>query len=186
MGAVNNWYVLKVVTGQEFRVKAQIETELAKQGLEDYVEQILVPSEKVYEVHRGKRRTKERSFFPGYVLVCAHLQDGVVAHVLKTVPSALGFLSTKGWSTSEPPVPVRTHEINRILGKSEDASSMQVAEQTDFSKDELIQVTDGPFSGFSGTIQEVFQERKKLNVIVKIFGRNTPVELGYAQVAKEN
>ena len=170
----SQWYVLKVISGQEKKVKAYIEAERTEQQLEDCIEQVLIPSERVYEMRAGKRQTKERQFFPGYVLICATLTDGRANHIIRSIPGALGFLSTRGWSLSKAPVPMRQAEINRILGKVDDA----------FTEGELVKVIDGPFSGFTGSIQEIFEERKKLNVTVKIFERNTPVELSYAQVEK--
>ena len=170
----SQWYVLKVISGQEKKVKAYIEAERTEQQLEDCIEQVLIPSERVYEMRAGKRQTKERQFFPGYVLICATLTDGRANHIIRSIPGALGFLSTRGWSLSKAPVPMRQAEINRILLKVEAA----------FTEGELVKVIDGPFSGFTGSIQEIFEERKKLNVTVKIFERNTPVELSYAQVEK--
>ncbi|MEL6152509.1 MAG: transcription termination/antitermination protein NusG [Bacteroidota bacterium] len=180
----SQWYVLKVISGQEKKVKAYIEAERTEQQLEDCIEQVLIPSERVYEMRAGKRQTKERQFFPGYVLICATLTDGRANHIIRSIPGALGFLSTRGWSLSKAPVPMRQAEINRILGKVDDAESEPLKVEAAFTEGELVKVIDGPFSGFTGSIQEIFEERKKLNVTVKIFERNTPVELSYAQVEK--
>ena len=178
------WYVLKVVSGQEKKVKAHLEAELTRQKLEGYVSQILIPSEKVYELRAGKRKTKERNFLPGYMLICAELLDGRVVHVVKNIPGALGFLGAKGWGLAKPPVPLRQAEVNRILGRLDAAEDSGVGLETPFTVGEMVKVIDGPFSGFSGSIQEIFEERKKLNITVKIFGRNTPIELSYVQVEK--
>ena len=176
------WYVLKVVNGQEKSVKQHLETELERKKLESYVTQILIPSEKLYEIRAGKKQTRERNFFPGYMLICADLSDGRILHAIKDVPNALGFLSAKGWGSSKKPVPLRETEINRILGKVDEVGDLEINLEKPFIIGETVKIIDGPFSGFSGSIQEIFEERKKLNVTVKIFERNTPIELNYAQV----
>lgn len=178
------WYVLKVVSGQEKKVKSYLEAELVSQKLEGYITQILIPAEKVYEIRAGKKKLKERNFFPGYVLVCAELSDGKVNYVVKSIPGILGFLSTRGWSVSKAPVPLRQTEVNRILGRVDEGESDDLYATSPFTVGERVKVVDGPFSGFLGSVQEVFEERKKLNITVKIFERNTPVELGYVQVEK--
>jgi transcription termination/antitermination protein NusG len=178
------WYVLKVVSGQEKKVKSYLEAELVRQSLEDCITQILIPAEKVYEMRAGKRKTKERNFFPGYVLIFAELSDGKVSHIIKNIAGALGFLSVRGWGTAKVPVPLRQAEVNRILGRVDEGESSDLGLESPFIVGEMVRVIDGPFSGFSGSIQEIFEERKKLNIAVKIFERNTPVELSYAQVEK--
>lgn len=178
------WYALKVVGGQEKKVKSYLEAEVAKQKLESYITQIFIPAEKVYEMRAGKKKIKERNFFPGYVLVCAELSDGKVNHAVKNIPGVLGFLSTRGWGGSKAPVPLRQAEVNRILGKVDEIEENVLLPTSSFTVGERVKVIDGPFSGFSGSIQEVFEERKKLNITVKIFERNTPVELSYVQVEK--
>mmetsp|Transcript_4364 Transcript_4364/g.9886 ORF Transcript_4364/g.9886 Transcript_4364/m.9886 type:complete len:186 (-) Transcript_4364:17588-18145(-) len=180
----SKWYVLKAVSGQEKKAKAYLEAELERQKLKHCITQVLIPSEKVYGMHAGKRKIKERNFFPGYVLVCASLLDGEVQHVIKSVPGILGFLSTRGWGVSKTPVPLRQNEINRILGRVDEAEDHNPLVKSSFVIGERVKVIDGPFSGFSGNIQEIFDERKKLNITVKIFERNTPMELSYAQVEK--
>ena len=107
---------------------------------------------------------------------------GRILHAIKDVPSALGFLSAKGWGSSKKPVPLREKEINRILGKVDEVEDLEINLEKLFIIGETVKIIDGPFSGFSGSIQEIFEERKKLNVTVKIFERNTPIELNYAQV----
>lgn len=178
------WYVLKVVSGQEKKTKSQLEAELTRQKLESHVTQILIPSETVYELRAGKRKTKERNFFPGYMLLCAELSDGRVAEVIKSVPGALGFLGTNGWGASKPPVPLRQAEINKILGRVDESEESRLDHEIPFTVGEIVKIIDGPFNGFSGSIQEILEERKRLNITVKIFERNTPMELSYAQVEK--
>ena len=178
------WYVLKVISGQEKKVKAYIEAERAEQQLENCIEQVFIPAEKVYEVRAGKRQTVERQFFNGYVLILANLADGKASHLIRSIPGALGFLSDRGWSLSKTPTPVRQAHINRFLGKIEEVEDGELSMEDAFIVGEMVKVKEGPFSGFTGSIQEIFEERKKLNVTVKIFERNTPVELSYAQVEK--
>lgn len=178
------WYVLKVVNGQEKMAKKYFETELERQQLKNCVTQVLIPSEKVYEIRAGKKQIRDRNFFPGYILICADLSDGRVLHAIKDVPNALGFLGARGWGISKEPVPLREREINKILCKVDEVGNATVNLEKAFIIGETVKIIDGPFSGFSGSIQEIFKERQKLNVTVKIFERNTPIELNYAQVEK--
>lgn len=179
-----NWYVVRVVSGQEKKVKAYLETEIEREGLKDFVPQVLIPSEKVYEMRNGKKRVRERNFFPGYVIVSADLSNGEAHHVVTSIPGVIGFLGNNGTGSSKEPVALRQSEINRILGKVDEVDEFEEKLETPYIVGESVKVMDGPFSGFTGTVEEVFEERKKLNVMVKIFGRNTPVELNYMQVEK--
>jgi transcriptional antiterminator NusG len=178
------WYVVRSVSGQEKKVKEYLETEVARAKMVEFIPEILIPMEKVFEVRNGKKRIRERNFFPGYILVSADLSNGEVEHLVKSIPGVLGFLGDEGCPNKKA-VPLRQSEVNRILGKVGDIEEGEVAIDADYSVGETIKVVDGPFSGFTGTIQEVFAEKKKLNVEVKIFGRSTPVELNYTQVEKE-
>lgn len=177
------WYVLRVISGKEKKIKGYLETEVEREDLQDYIPQVLIPSEKIYEMRNGKKRVRERNFFPGYVLVEADLSHGEASHLVNSVPGVIGFLG-EGAGTSKVPVPLREKEINRIMGKVEEVDEFEEKLGTPFIVGESVKVMDGPFNGFDGTIEEVFEERKKLNVMVKIFGRNTPVELNYMQVEK--
>jgi transcriptional antiterminator NusG len=179
-----NWYVVRVVSGQEKKIKTYLESEIDREKLQDFIPQVLIPSEKVYEMRNGKKRVRERNFFPGYVLISADLRHGEASHLINSIPGVIGFLSTGGTGSSKVPVPLRQAEINRILGKVDEIDEMEEKLGTPYIIGESVKVMDGPFSGFTGTVQEVFEERKKLNVMVKIFGRNTPVELNYMQVEK--
>ena len=143
------------------------------------VGEILLPTEKYAQLRNGKRVVKEKLFLPGYVLVEANLQ-GEVAHTLRFMPNVLGFLGGL-----DNPTPVRQADINRILGTAEDITIKSEEVAIPFTVDEAVKVTDGPFSGFSGIIEEVNAEKRKLKVMVKIFGRKTPLELSYNQVEKE-
>ena len=174
------WYVLKAVSGKEAKVKEYLEALMRNNpSLADSVGEILLPTEKYAQLRNGKRVVKDKLFLPGYVLVEARL-DGEVAHTLRFIPNVLGFLGGM-----DNPSPVRQSEINRILGSAEDTAIRTEEMEIPFLLDEAVKVTDGPFSGFSGVIEEVNAEKRKLKVMVKIFGRKTPLELGFNQVEKE-
>lgn len=178
---VRKWYVLRAIGGKETKVKEYIENEVARLKLQDYISQVLIPKEKVYQIRSGKKVSKEKVFFPGYVLVEAIL-TGEVPHVLRNIPNVLGFLG----SNEGEPVPLRKAEINRILGKVDELALSDEELNVPFVIGETVKVTDGPFNSFSGVIEEVNTEKKKLKVMVKIFGRKTPLELSFMQVEKEN
>jgi len=181
------WYVVRSVASQEKKAKAYLETEITRQGYQDSIPEILIPLEKVYEVRNGKKKVRERNFFPGYMLIYCDLSlNAEVLHFIKNTPGIMGFLEEKkGDGDSLIPVPLRQSEVNRILGRVDDTNEGDIQVEADYNVGDSVKVMDGAFSGFSGTIQEVFDDKKKLNVIVKIFGRNTPVELNYMQVEKE-
>ncbi len=176
----HKWYVLRAITGKEKKVKMYIESEVSRLNFEQFIPRVLIPTEKVYQIRNGKKISKERNYFPGYVLVEAEL-TGEVAHLLRQIPDVLGFLGSK-----DEPVPIRQSEVNRILGKVDELSEMGEELTTPFIIGETVKVIDGPFNSFSGIIEEVNEEKKKLKVMVKIFGRKTPLELGFMQVEKES
>jgi transcriptional antiterminator NusG len=180
-----NWFVLRAVSGQEKKIKSYIENEIARQKFEEFVPQILIPSEKIYEMRNGKKRVREKNFFPGYIIISADLSKGEVLHIITSIPGVIGFLGNSE-GNSKVPVPLRQSEINRILGRVDEAEHQEEAPDMSFIQGETVKVVDGPFSGFIGVVEEVFDDKKKLNVVVKIFGRNTPVELSYAQVEKDS
>ena len=176
------WYVLRVVGGKEKKVKEYIENEVASLGLQDYVSQVLIPVEKVYQIRNGKKIAKERNFFPGYVMVEAALV-GEIPHMLRDVTNVMGFL---GETMGGEPVPMRQSEINRILGKVDEQAEQPEESNIPYVVGESVKVTDGPFNGFSGVIEEVNNDKKRVKVIVKVFGRQTPLELNFMQVEKDN
>jgi transcription termination/antitermination protein NusG len=185
------WYTLRVVNGQEKKVKEHLQKEVSIRKMDEFVGQIITPTEKVYQVRKtkdgkSKKITTERNTLPGYVIVQANLSNGEVLHTIRSVPGVLGFLNVDGAKPTEMPKPMRESEINRILGKIETTDEHEVQHDVAFSVGERVKVMDGPFNGFSGVVQEVFDDKKKLNVVVTIFGRNTPVELNYIQVEKES
>ena len=176
---VKKWYVVRAISGKEKKVKEYIESEINRLKLNYYVSQVLIPTEKIYQVRKGKKISKDRNYFPGYVLVEAALA-GEVAHVLKNIPGVLGFLGSKG-----EPIPMRPAEVNRILGKVDELAEKGEEISDPFIVGESVRVIDGPFNSFTGIIEEVNEEKKKLKVMVKIFGRKTPLELSFVQVEKE-
>lgn len=182
------WYVVRSVSGQEKKAKTYLETEIGRHGLSELVPQVLIPAEKVYEMRNGKKRVRERNLYPGYIIIHADLTHGEVDHIITSTPGILGFLSDKeGKATNQntKPIPLRLSEVNNILGIVDEAEEQTATLETPFVVNELVKIVDGGFAGMLGTVSEIFEERKKLNVIVKIFGRSTPMELSYTQVEKE-
>jgi transcriptional antiterminator NusG len=175
------WYVIRAVSGKEKKVKQQLELEIERNKLQDYVEQVLIPTEKIYQIRNGKKISKERNYLPGYVLIEAAL-IGEVEHVIKTLNNVIGFL---GGEKGGDPLPMRQSEVNRILGKVDELSDTDAEMEIPFVVGESVKVIDGPFNNFNGVIEEVNEDKKKLKVMVKIFGRKTPLELNYLQVEKE-
>jgi transcriptional antiterminator NusG len=173
------WYVVRAISGQEKKVKAMIESELYRDNLTEFVPEILIPTHKVFEIKNGKKTSKEKSYFPGYILIHAKLV-GEVLPTIKSINGVVGFLGSEG-----EPIPLRQSEVNRILGQVDQTNEEGEEMLEPFIVGEFVKVTDGPFSGFSGVIEEVNEEKKKLKVMVKIFGRKTPLELNYVQVEKE-
>jgi transcriptional antiterminator NusG len=177
---VKKWYVVRAVSGQENKVKNYIETEINRLGMADYISQVLVPTEKVVQVRDGKKISKDRVYFPGYVMIEANL-TGEIPHIIKSITGVIGFLGeTKGGDA----VPLRLSEVNRMLGKVDELSVKTDNISIPFTVGETIKVIDGPFNGFNGSVEKVNEEKRKLEVMVKIFGRKTPLELGFMQVEK--
>jgi transcriptional antiterminator NusG len=176
---VKKWYVVRAISGNEKKVKIYLESEISRLKLQDYIAQVLIPTEKVYLVRNGKKVSKERNYLPGYVLIEAVL-TGEIPHIIRNIPGVLGFLGSK-----DEPVPLRQAEVNRILGKVDELSEQGAEFSIPYIVGETVTVIDGPFNSFSGIIEEINEEKKKLKVMVKIFGRKTPLELSFTQVAKE-
>lgn len=178
----NKWYVLRAISGKENKVKEYIESALVSSSLfKEYVSQVLIPTEKIVTLKSGKRIIKERNLLPGYVLVECNLCDECYP-LLRNIPNVLGFLSDGPNSTK--PAPVPQSEINKIVGTVGEDGTEIVPEEL-YLVGEKIKVIDGPFNGFNGVIQEVAQDKHKLKVVVTIFDRQTPLELGFNQVEKE-
>lgn len=173
------WYVVKAIAGKEKKAKEYIENEVTHSGFEQYVSQVLIPTEKVFSVRNGKRVSKDRTLFPGYVLIEAAL-EGEIMHAIRNVPNVIGFLTQKDGT----PVPLQEDEVKRILGQVDELIDSEEELMEPFILGETVKIIDGPFNSFSGVIDEINLEKKKLMVIVKIFGRRTPVELSFVQVIK--
>ena len=178
--SAKKWYVIRSVSGKENKIKEYIESEIVRLNLQDFIEQILVPTEKVVQIRDGKKITKEKVFIPGYIMVQADLV-GEIPHIIKSVNGVIGFLGeVKGGE----PVPLRQAEVNRLLGKVDELSVKDENVNIPYTMGETIKVIDGPFNGFNGTVEKIFEEKRKLEVMVKIFGRKTPLELSFMQVEK--
>ena len=175
------WYVVRAISGQEKKVKQYIEVEITLLKLNDHVSQVLIPTEKVIQIRNGKKITKERNFYPGYVLIEANL-TGEVPHVIKNITGVIGFLGEKKGGVA---VPMRMSEVNRILGKVDELVESEGTMTTNYTVGESVKVINGPFNGFNGVIEEVMDDKKKIKVTVKIFGRKTPVELNFGEVELE-
>jgi len=178
--SVKKWYVVRSISGSENKIKDYIEREISHAGLEDYVDQIIVPTEKVVQIRNGKKIQKDKVYMPGYIVINANL-EGEIGHIIKNVNGVIGFLGeTKGGD----PVPLRKSEVNRLLGKVDELATSVDQVSIPYTIGENVKVIDGPFNSFMGTIEKVNEEKRKLQVMVKIFGRKTPVELSFLQVEK--
>ena len=171
------WYVVHVYSGFEKKIASHIQEQAAQKGLSDHFEQILVPSEDVTEMRRGRKVNAERKFFPGYVLAKMELTDDAW-HLVKDTPKVTGFLGTRNR-----PTPITAAEADRIMKQAQEGVERPRSALT-FEIGEQIRVADGPFTSFTGMIEEVDEERQRLKVSVSIFGRSTPVDLDFTQVEK--
>lgn len=174
-----NWYVLRAITGKEGKVKEYIDAEIKNKTLSPYVHQVLIPMEKVLMTRNGKRVVKERNLMSGYVLVQCQMV-GEIPLALRNTPNVVGILGGL-----DHPTPLRQAEVNRILGTVDELSEENSELLVPYVVGEAVKVTEGPFSGFSGVVDKIDNEKKKLTVMVKVFGRNTPLVLGFMQVERE-
>jgi transcription termination/antitermination protein NusG len=181
--AVNHrWYVVRTYSGHENKVKLAIENESVLLGLQDRITRVLVPAEKIFEVKDGKKKSKTKNFFPGYILVETVL-DEKTKHLILNTPSVLSFVGTK-----DRPVPLQPDEVKRLIGKIEEKKEDGVEIErfeVPFHIGEPVKVISGPFHNFTGFVQEINEEKMKLKVMVSIFGRKTPIELDFSQVELE-
>ncbi|MBN1638370.1 MAG: transcription termination/antitermination factor NusG [Ignavibacteriales bacterium] len=173
------WYVVRTFSGHENKVKEAIERILKENdALREKILDVIVPTEKVFEVKDGKKKTKQKNFLPGYILVNAELDDRVKDFIQNT-PSVMGFLGAKN-----KPNPLLPDEVKRILGRLSEGKTTEKSE-TIFHVGDYVKITSGPFNNFSGVIEEVNEEKLKIKVMVSIFGRKTPVEIDFAQAEFE-
>ncbi|MCO6476207.1 MAG: transcription termination/antitermination factor NusG [Phaeodactylibacter sp.] len=179
-GSDKKWYSLRVISGKERKIKERIEMEVERSGWGSFITQVLVPTEKVYKIRSGKKVISERNILPGYILIEAipSMLSGEVIQAIANIPNVIHFLGRNN------PIPMRPAEANRMLGKVDESQEAGEAMIEPFIVGETVKIIDGPFSEFVGDIQEVNEEKKKLKVIVKIFGRGTEVELNFMQVEK--
>jgi len=172
------WYAIRGYSGKEKKIRETILSEAERNDLDDLIEEVLVPSENIVEMRDGKKRVRDKVFFPGYVLIKMELTKET-QYLIENTPGVLNFVGPKG-----DPQPLREEEVKRILGEVEEKEGREVVE-TPFKVGDPIKVTDGPFVDFSGFVEEVNEEKQKVKVMVSIFGRPTPVELDYLQVELE-
>jgi transcriptional antiterminator NusG len=172
------WYVIHVFTGQEEKIKTFLEEEAERLNLKDQITKVLIPREEIVEMREGKKKMKKRTFFPGYMLV-EMLLNKTTEHLILNTPQVINFVGPKN-----KPQPLRRHEVDRILGQAEQAASKQLIELP-FSEGDTIKVIDGPFKEFTGMIREINLPKRKVKVMVSIFGRSTPIELDFLQVSTE-
>jgi transcriptional antiterminator NusG len=180
--AQNRWYSLRVISGKEKKIKERIELEIQRKKWSDFIAQVLVPSEKVYKIRAGKKVVMERNILPGYILIemDPERMSGEVIQTITNIPNVIHFLGRNQ------PIPMRQSEANRMLGKVDESQDVVEAMIEPYLVGETIKIIDGPFNDFVGDIKEVNEEKKKLKVIVKIFGRGTEVELNFMQVEKQS
>jgi len=173
------WYVVRTFSGHENKVKNMIDLEVKdNEKLQQKIQQVLVPTEKVFEVRDGKKRSKTKNFFPGYLLLQAELDAQVKDFILST-PSVMGFLGPQN-----NPNPLQPEEVKRIVGRiNQDTDEERI--ETIFRTGDLVKIIDGPFNNFSGSVEEVNEEKMKIKVLVSIFGRKTPVEIDFVQAELE-
>ena len=173
------WYIVQAYSNFEKKVADSISQAAEEKGLGDLIEEVLVPSDTVTEVRRGRKQEVERRYFPGYVLVKMVMNDQTF-HIVNNVPKVTGFLGSSG----KKPLPVSQREVDRILGQVEESEAAPARPSVLYDVGETVKVIDGPFASFSGVVEDVDEEVARLKVSVSIFGRATPVELEYSQVDK--
>jgi len=179
------WYVLRVVSGKERKVKEYLDKDIQRSGWVDIIKQVFLPMEKVYKVQNGKKIMREKNYFPGYVMIevaDGKLNDEIVQHI-SNISNVMHFL-TDGKGSKSNIISLRKSEVNKMLGKVDEMNDQGISISEPFIVGETIKIIEGPFNDFNGIIEEVNDEKKKLKVTVKIFGRSTPVELNYMQVEK--
>ena len=180
MSEGKRWYSLRVISGKERKIKERIELEIKRSGWDDIVTQVLVPSEKVYKIRNGKKVILDRNILPGYILLEANPDrfSAEIVQGISNMPNVIHFLGRNN------PIPMQESEANRMLGKVDESQGLVESMVEPFIEGEMVKIIDGPFNDFVCDIKEINEEKKKLKVIVKIFGRGTEVELNFMQVEK--
>lgn len=176
------WYVLRVISGKERKLKEYLDQHIRKLGWDVIVSQVLVPTEKVYKIKNGKKVIQEKNSLPGYILIEA-TEGKMTPEMVQSIAGVTNVIDFLGKTS---PIPLRRNEVNRILGKMDEMNAEGVTLNEPFIVGETVKIVDGPFNEFTGSVDEVFEDKKKVKVIVKIFGRKTPVELNFMQVEKVN
>lgn len=181
------WYVLRTAGGKEKKAKEYLEKEIERSRLQNQVSQILVPVEKKYKIKNGKRVQVESLLFSGYVLIEAELTPELQYIIRNLIPGMSGFLTERSADSKgeRAPIPLRDEEVRRILGQQDEAAASDAYTEVDYQIGETVKISDGPFSGFDGVVDEIVEDRSKIKVVVMIFGRKTVLELNFNQVTKE-
>ena len=172
------WYAVRTYSGLENKVKAQLENEAKLAHLDDRITNVMVPADKIFEIKEGKKKSKTKTFFPGYILIEAVL-DKETKHFILNTPSIISFVGPRN-----EPAPLQADEVRRLIGRMEERKDVEVME-VPYRVGEAVKVVEGPFNNFTGFVQDVNEEKMKLKVMVSIFGRKTPVELDFNQVELE-
>jgi transcriptional antiterminator NusG len=175
------WYVIRCTNGKEKKSKKHIENEIEKQNLNDFVNRIVVPTRKEAHIKNGKKINRDVNYYPGYILIEAIL-NGDVQHIIKNTQGVINILGNKDSNGKDMPVPLRNDEVVKFLGKVDQFNNEKSIISHGFIVGESVTISDGPFTNFDGVIEEINEEKKKIKVSIKIFGRKTPVELEFSQV----
>ncbi len=182
MSEERRWYSLRVISGKERKLKERIELEVKRSGWGDVISQVIVPTEKVYKIRSGKKVIQERNILPGYILI-ESLPDKLSGEMVQTIAGMTNVINFLGGAN---PIPMKPSEANRMLGKADESDDGEEIMIEPFLEGETVKIIDGPFNNFVGDVKEVNEEKKKLKVIVKIFGRGTEVELNFMQIEKQS
>lgn len=177
------WYVIRCSSGQEKKAKKHIESEFNKQNLNEFVNRLIIPTRKEFYVKNGKKVSREVNYYPGYILIESDLRVEI-QHVIKETNGVINILGSKDKNGKEKPDPLRVDEVKKILGKIDDVAEEGELTKHDFVINEVVTIAEGPFANFSGTIEEINEDKRRMKVAIKIFGRKTPVELEFSQVVK--
>jgi transcriptional antiterminator NusG len=177
------WYVIRCSSGQEKKAKKHIESELNNQNLNEFVSRLVIPTRKEVYVKGGKKVSRDVNYYPGYILIEADL-TGEIQHVIKETSGVISILGSKDKHGKDIPETIRPEEIRKILGKIDDLAEDAASSKFNFIIGENIVIADGPFSNFNGTVEEINEDKKRVKVAIKIFGRKTPVELEFSQIVK--